>query len=133
MGETFRPMPTLQINVGDTKVLSEYTCEFYPLDKLNILAPQNNSKEKFDVAITDTDRLSMVSVNLLFHIQCICFPCFFFIIPFKSLTIRRNKKGFVQQMCPAMVSGIVIGDARVSHWPIIFPVPSYRPISLCES
>ena len=36
-------------------------------------------------------------------------------------------------MRPAIVSGIVSGDALVSYWPIFFPVPSNSPRSLCES
>ena len=60
------------------------------------------------------------------------FSCYFFINPFKSLTIRRDKKVCGTKMCPAIASGIGIGDARVSHWPIVFPAPSNCPISLCE-
>ena len=36
-------------------------------------------------------------------------------------------------MRPASVSGIAIGDAPVSYWPIFSPVPCNSPISLCES
>ena len=36
-------------------------------------------------------------------------------------------------MRPAIVSGIAIGDALVSYWPIFSPVPTNSPISLCES
>ena len=36
-------------------------------------------------------------------------------------------------MCPAIVSGIVIGDAPVSFWPIVFPIASCSPRSLCET
>ena len=36
-------------------------------------------------------------------------------------------------MRPAVVSGIAIGDALVSYWPIFSPVPTNSPISLCES
>ena len=36
-------------------------------------------------------------------------------------------------MYPAIVSGIVTGDAVVSYWSIFFPVPSNSPRSLCES
>lgn len=36
-------------------------------------------------------------------------------------------------MRPAIVSGIAIGDAPVSYWPIFSPVPSNSPISLCKS
>ena len=35
-------------------------------------------------------------------------------------------------MRPAMVSGVVTGDAPSSHWPIFFPVASKCPRSLCE-
>ena len=41
-------------------------------------------------------------------------------------------KGTGAEMRPAMVSGIVSGDALVSYWPIFFPVPSNSPRSLCE-
>ena len=36
-------------------------------------------------------------------------------------------------MSPEIVSGIVTGDALVSYWPVVFPVPSNSPRSLCES
>ena len=35
-------------------------------------------------------------------------------------------------MCPAIVSGIFIGDASVSYWSF-FPIPGNSPRSLCES
>ena len=44
----------------------------------------------------------------------------------------RNEKGTGATMCPAIVSGIVTGDAPVSYW-AIFPVPTNSPKSLCES
>ena len=36
-------------------------------------------------------------------------------------------------MCPAIVSGIVTGDAPVRYWSIVFPVASCSPRSLCET
>ena len=36
-------------------------------------------------------------------------------------------------MSPAVVSGIVTGDASVSYWPIFFPVASNSPRRLCVS
>ena len=53
----------------------------------------------------------------------------------KQLSIRhfRNEKGISAVMYPAIVSGIVTGDAVVSYWSIFFPVPSNNPRSLCES
>ena len=42
-------------------------------------------------------------------------------------------EGTGAEMRPAMVSGIVTGDAPVSYWPIFSPVPRERPRSLCES
>ena len=36
-------------------------------------------------------------------------------------------------MRPAIVSGIVTGDAQVSYWSIFAPVPSNSPRSLFES
>ena len=36
-------------------------------------------------------------------------------------------------MRPAVVSGIVTGDASVSYWPIFFLVSSNSPRCLCES
>ena len=44
----------------------------------------------------------------------------------------RNEKGTGATMCPAIVSGIVTGDAPVSYWPF-FSVPNDSPKSLCES
>ena len=50
-------------------------------------------------------------------------------------TIRhsRNDKGTGAKMLPAIVSGIVTGDAPVSYWSIFFSVPGNIPRSLCES
>ena len=52
-----------------------------------------------------------------------------------GLTIRyfRNDKETGAKMRPAIVSGIVTGDAPVSYWPIFFPVPGNGPRSLHES
>ena len=36
-------------------------------------------------------------------------------------------------MCPAIVSGIVTGDAEVSYWSIFFPVLRNSPRNLYES
>lgn len=35
----------------------------------------------------------------------------------------RNEKSTGDEMCPAIDSGIVTGDARVSYWPIFFSFP----------
>lgn len=44
----------------------------------------------------------------------------------------RNEKGGEAEMCLAMVSGIAIGEAPVSYWPIS-PLPRDSPRSLRES
>ena len=44
----------------------------------------------------------------------------------------RNAKGTGPEMCPAIVSGIVTGDAPDSYWSF-FRVLSNNPRSLCES
>ena len=44
-----------------------------------------------------------------------------------------NKKGTGAEVRPAIVSGIVTGDAPVSYWCIFLPVPSNNPRSLCKS
>ena len=36
------------------------------------------------------------------------------------------------EMCLAIVSEIIAGDALVSYWPIFFPVPSNSPRCLCD-
>ena len=45
----------------------------------------------------------------------------------------RNEKVTGAEMPPAIISGIVAGNAPVSDWPIFFPVSSNSPWSLCES
>ena len=45
----------------------------------------------------------------------------------------RNENGNGAEMRPAIVSGIVTGDAPVSYWPIFLPVPGNCPTSLCKS
>ena len=42
-------------------------------------------------------------------------------------------KGTGAELCPAIVSGIVIGDEPVSYWLIFSFVPSNSPRSLCEN
>ena len=43
------------------------------------------------------------------------------------LTTFGNEKGAGAEILPAMVSGIVAGDAPVSYWPIFFFVPGTVP------
>ena len=45
----------------------------------------------------------------------------------------RNQERTGTEMRPAIVSGIVTGDASVNYWLIFYPVPSNSPKSLCES
>ena len=42
-----------------------------------------------------------------------------------SLSIRhfRNENETGAEMSPAIVSGIVTGDAPLSYWPVFFPLP----------
>ena len=51
-----------------------------------------------------------------------------------SSAIRHfsNEKGTGTEMRPAIVSGLVTGDAPISYWPIFYPVPSNSPRSLCK-
>ena len=35
----------------------------------------------------------------------------------------RNERGTGAEMHPAVVSGIVTGDASISYWPIFFSLP----------
>ena len=44
----------------------------------------------------------------------------------------RNEKGKGVEMCPAIVFGMVTGDAPTSYWSYFFSVPSNSPRSLCE-
>ena len=44
----------------------------------------------------------------------------------------RNEKGHGAEMRPAIVSGIVTGNAKVSYWPVLLLVPSNSPRSLYE-
>ena len=43
-----------------------------------------------------------------------------------------NEKGTGAEMCPAIVSGIVTGNTKVSYWSVFVPVSSNNPRSLCE-
>ena len=45
----------------------------------------------------------------------------------------QKPEGKWRGVCPAIVSGIVTGDAPVSYWPIVFPIASNSPTSLCET
>ena len=47
--------------------------------------------------------------------------------------IFGHEKGTGTEIRPAIVSGIGIGDALISYWPIFSPVPDNSPRSLCES
>lgn len=56
--------------------------------------------------------------------------------PFAIRYFRNAEKGTGAEMRPANVSGIVTGDASVSYWLILSPVPSNHGntfVSLCES
>ena len=44
-----------------------------------------------------------------------------------------TEKGTGAEICPAIVSGIVTGDAAISYWAIFSLVPSDSPRSPCES
>ena len=37
-----------------------------------------------------------------------------------SMRNFRNEKGTGAEICPAVISGIVTGDASVSYWPMFF-------------
>ena len=52
-----------------------------------------------------------------------------------SATLETIGKLHGAEMCPAIVSGIVTGDAPVtgSYWPILSFVPSNSPRRLCKS
>ena len=59
------------------------------------------------------------------------------VLPMLFMTVQpfrhvRKAKGTGAEMSPAIVSGIVTGDAPVSYWPIFFPVLSNIPRSLCD-
>ena len=54
-------------------------------------------------------------------------------ILFASIRHFRNEKGTEAQMPPAIVSGIVTGDALVSYWPVFLSLPSNSPRRLCEN
>ena len=41
---------------------------------------------------------------------------------FLSNRLFRNEKGTGAEVRPAVVSGIVTGDAPVSYWPTVFPL-----------
>ena len=46
---------------------------------------------------------------------------------------RNAEKGTGAEMRPIIVFGIVTGDAPVSYWPTLSPVPRNSFVSLCES
>ena len=48
-------------------------------------------------------------------------------ILFASIHHFRNEKGTGAEMRPAIVSGIVIGDALVSYWLVFLPFPVTVP------
>ena len=52
-------------------------------------------------------------------------------------TIRHSplykREGNGAEMCPAIVSGIVTGDAPVSYWPIFSPILANSSRGLCEN
>ena len=50
-----------------------------------------------------------------------------------SATLETRGELHGAEMCPAIVSGIVTGDASVSYWPILSLVPSNSPRRLCKS
>ena len=43
-------------------------------------------------------------------------------VVFLSNRLFRNEKGTGAEVRPAVVSGIVTGDAPVSYWPTVFPL-----------
>ena len=56
--------------------------------------------------------------------------------PFAIRRFRNVEKGTGAEVRPVIVSGIVTGDASVSYWLILSPVPSNHDntfVSLCES
>ena len=66
--------------------------------------------------------------------QCFCFSCVWPTVRTPNvlgINHSRNEKGTGAEMRPAMVCGIVTGDAPVSYWPILSLGISSR--SLCES
>ena len=44
-----------------------------------------------------------------------------------------TEKGTGAEICLAIVSGIITGDAAISYWPILFLFPRDSPRSLFES
>ena len=53
--------------------------------------------------------------------------------PFAIRPFRSAEKETGAEMRPIIVSGIATGDASVSYWPTLSPVPSNSFVSLCES
>ena len=49
-----------------------------------------------------------------------------------SATLETRGELHGAEICPAIASGIVTGDASVSYWPILFFVPSNSPRGLCK-
>ena len=60
-------------------------------------------------------------------------PCWGLFLCQSNTKHSRNDKGTDAEMFPAIVSGIVTGDALVSYWSIFPPVLCNSPRSLCES
>ena len=52
--------------------------------------------------------------------------------PFLNCHLRHDKETGAD-LCAAIVSGIVTGDAPVNYWPIFSPILSKNLTSLCES
>ena len=50
-----------------------------------------------------------------------------------SATLETRGERHGAEMCPAIASGMVTGDAPVSYWPILSFVPSNSPRRLCKS
>ena len=50
-----------------------------------------------------------------------------------SATLETRGERHGAEMCPAIASGIVTGEALVSYWPILSLVPGNSPRRLCKS
>ena len=50
-----------------------------------------------------------------------------------SVTTLETRRQLGAEMRPAIVSGMVTGDAPVSYWPVLSPDPTNSTRSLCES
>ena len=60
-------------------------------------------------------------------------PCWGLFLCQSNTKHFRNDKGTDAEMFPAIVSGMVTGDALVSYWSIFSLVLFDSPRSLCES